>query len=381
MINIEPLLSSFNEKGTLLKWLKNIEAAMKETTLKHVHVIYCDVPSLPQALVKFDFEFTDGSHVISDILSLPQGPVGPTGAGGARGPVGPAGAQGPVGPAGAQGPVGPAGAPGSEITNIVTTGHTVEGNNTITTIDVYTNKDNVPDENPLRFTVYARNGENAPSSINNVTIIAPTSATSGRITSEDLETLQANTLSCIVFENEIYSLQDNQAEEGYLVYSHVGYNSLNKFLVKCITITISTLGWVLNTKEISTATPTKLYRYSLKLVAEQLAGAPTIFFNFVSEEKKEESWFNSTNTSLAALHWVNRTLYANNQAAQNGIIMGCAQVEEYATTVYLLTQNLDNDTYPYQLTYYTPAYDKKNQALLKGQFYFQATVTELNLGN
>lgn len=50
-------------------------------------------------------------------------------------------------------------------------------------------------------------------------------------------------------DNEIYKLQDDKESSGYLVYSHVGqYNT--RFYAKCITITLSTGGWVLTTQQI-----------------------------------------------------------------------------------------------------------------------------------
>lgn len=79
-----------------------------------------------------------------------------------------------------------------------------------------------------------------------ITIDQPESATNGKLTSTQLATLQASKLNGIIFANERYILQDNQHESGFLVYSHVGHDSTGNFFVKCITITISTLAWVLS---------------------------------------------------------------------------------------------------------------------------------------
>lgn len=67
---------------------------------------------------------------------------------------------------------------------------------------------------------------------------------SGTLTEEELATLQSQEINQIVCDNEIFRLMDNQAESGYLVYGHVGVMS-SKQTVKTITITISTLGWIL----------------------------------------------------------------------------------------------------------------------------------------
>lgn len=83
-----------------------------------------------------------------------------------------------------------------------------------------------------------------------VTIESPTSATSGTLTADQLTLLQASKDNYIMFNNEKYYLMDSQHESGYLVYSHTGHDRTNAYFVKCITITISTLGWVLNSTNI-----------------------------------------------------------------------------------------------------------------------------------
>lgn len=77
-----------------------------------------------------------------------------------------------------------------------------------------------------------------------VTITAPSTSTNGQLSAADLATLQNSNKSIISFNNEIYVSADREHRNGYLVYSHLGYES-NKFYTKCITITISTRGWVL----------------------------------------------------------------------------------------------------------------------------------------
>ncbi|MBQ0154589.1 MAG: collagen-like protein [Bacteroidales bacterium] len=136
MININTLLSEFNDRGTLLKWLKKVEEALTEATLTSVEVRQIDDT---HSALKFNFE--DGTYVISSPITLAQGPQGvegpqgPTGPQGERGPKGdqgekgergakgetgdtgergPQGEQGIQGPAGATGPQGPQGIPGQK---------------------------------------------------------------------------------------------------------------------------------------------------------------------------------------------------------------------------------------------------------------------------
>lgn len=84
-----------------------------------------------------------------------------------------------------------------------------------------------------------------------VQINAPTSATQGQISPEQLSTLQSTKGAYLLFNDEIYRLQDAQHVSGYLVYSHLGYeNTAQIYKIKCITITINTLGWVLTERTV-----------------------------------------------------------------------------------------------------------------------------------
>jgi hypothetical protein len=78
-----------------------------------------------------------------------------------------------------------------------------------------------------------------------VIIDALPTATQGTIIQEQLEILQKNDSNVIMFADEIYRLSDKRTNEGYLIYSHACQDNTNNFYIKCITITISTLGWVL----------------------------------------------------------------------------------------------------------------------------------------
>lgn len=77
-----------------------------------------------------------------------------------------------------------------------------------------------------------------------VIIEASQGATQGIITSEQLNILLASDNNYIKYANEIYKLNDSQHVEGFLEYTHNGYEN-NQAWQKTITITISTLSWVL----------------------------------------------------------------------------------------------------------------------------------------
>ena len=116
MFNIKTLLSTFDKKGTLMKWLKELTEMLQKSALTGVSV---EQTSQTKAVLKFNFE--DGSVITSDALDLPrglpgltgpQGPQGLRGEQGPRGQQGPVGPQGPEGPQGKQGPAGPQGPKG-----------------------------------------------------------------------------------------------------------------------------------------------------------------------------------------------------------------------------------------------------------------------------
>lgn len=92
MININTIISSFDEEGTLLKWLKKAEDALKNASLKTVETVVIDDTSF-----QLKFVFADDTFLLSPTITSPKGAKGDTGP---QGPVGPVGPQGPQGPAG-----------------------------------------------------------------------------------------------------------------------------------------------------------------------------------------------------------------------------------------------------------------------------------------
>ena len=117
MINLQTLLSTFDEKGTLLKWLKKVEAALANASLETVQVVVVDATH-----IKMKFVFADGTSIESPSITLPRGPQGiqgETGEQGPQGPTGPQGATGAQGPQGIQGVQGPKGDKGDDGTSFV----------------------------------------------------------------------------------------------------------------------------------------------------------------------------------------------------------------------------------------------------------------------
>ena len=106
-IQIDTILSAFDDKGTLLEWLKLLEKALSESEIESITTTQ---ESANTAI--FNFNFTDGTTVSTPPLTLPDGPQGPRGEQGPAGPAGPRGEQGPAGPRGEQGPAGPRGEQG-----------------------------------------------------------------------------------------------------------------------------------------------------------------------------------------------------------------------------------------------------------------------------
>ena len=76
------------------------------------------------------------------------------------------------------------------------------------------------------------------------------SGASGTLTAEQLQTLEASVLNYIVYDNEIYTLADNEATAGYYTYSHCGIQNNSRTFIKCITITIASRAYILARREV-----------------------------------------------------------------------------------------------------------------------------------
>lgn len=74
MINYETILSSYDDKLTLMQWLKKVEDALKNASLSSVTIAQ---PADNQAILTF--VFADGSSIASPVLTLPRGEKGDKG--------------------------------------------------------------------------------------------------------------------------------------------------------------------------------------------------------------------------------------------------------------------------------------------------------------
>lgn len=92
-----------------------------------------------------------------------------------------------------------------------------------------------------------------------VELEVPSGSTSGTLTQEQLTKLQSNRETAIKFDGELYYLNDDKTSEGYLVYSHTGQDNTQNFFIKCITVTLSTLGWVLTSTKVGNPTMVLLW--------------------------------------------------------------------------------------------------------------------------
>ena len=83
MINYETILSTFDDKLTLMQWLQKVEQALEGAGLESVE-IHQQTPTTAY----FKFVFADGTSVTTPSITLPRGPKGDTGEAGATGATG-----------------------------------------------------------------------------------------------------------------------------------------------------------------------------------------------------------------------------------------------------------------------------------------------------
>lgn len=74
MILKETILSAFTERGTLLKWLKKVEDALKNDVLTDV-----SVAQISESQIKLKFTFQSGDYIESPVITLPRGEKGEPG--------------------------------------------------------------------------------------------------------------------------------------------------------------------------------------------------------------------------------------------------------------------------------------------------------------
>lgn len=94
--------------------------------------------------------------------------------------------------------------------------------------------------------------------------LTPDSAIRGILTDTQLNILETNKGNCIIHNNEIYRLADNQSVSGLITYVHTGWDGTSR-LDKTIIITVSTKAWVLIITE---SGGVELYQHRISFTAE-----------------------------------------------------------------------------------------------------------------
>lgn len=80
MISWESILSVFDAKGTLLKWLQKLEKTLNNAVLQSV-----SVNPVSAGVITLTFNFADGSTITTPQIDLPEGERGPQGVPGTNG--------------------------------------------------------------------------------------------------------------------------------------------------------------------------------------------------------------------------------------------------------------------------------------------------------
>lgn len=126
---------------------------------------------------------------------------------------------------------------------------TTECNITITLKTVYNQSQITPSQYSIDSITKS---ENELTVIKTVEINSPAGATSGTLTEEQMKLLKLSDNNIIRFNNEFYYKNVDDHTEGVLVYTHTGFTEADGgAILKYISITIATNGWVLTVQNIS----------------------------------------------------------------------------------------------------------------------------------
>lgn len=114
--------------------------------------------------------------------------------------------------------------------------------------------------------------------------LTPSTATQGTLTVTQWNTLQVNKGNCIMLNNEIYRLADNQNVSGLITYVHTGWDGTAR-KDKSISITVSTKAWTLVVAEGGSG---KLYCHSISFNSKN--GKPFLMFFSTSKDQVTDKW-------------------------------------------------------------------------------------------
>lgn len=107
--------------------------------------------------------------------------------------------------------------------------------------------------------------------------LSPSTATQGTLTSSQLDILEKDKSNCIILNNEIYRLADNQNVSGLITYVHTGWDGTAR-KDKSISITVSTKAWTL---VVAGSGGGKLYRHSIYFEDNTVS----VYFNFIDNNE------------------------------------------------------------------------------------------------
>lgn len=135
--------------------------------------------------------------------------------------------------------------------------------------------------------------------------LTPASSIRGILTDIQWNILQLNKGNCIILNNEIYRLADNQNIHGLITYVHTGYDGESR-IDKSIIITVSTKAWTLGITE---SGGVKLYQHSISCVADFDDGTNGCEFSFLIISRQDTEYtlnefatiFNTYGSSFIAL--------------------------------------------------------------------------------
>lgn len=150
--------------------------------------------------------------------------------------------------------------------------------------------------------------------------LTPTTATQGILTDTQWNVLQVNKGNCIILNNEIYRLADNQNVNGLITYVHTGWDGTAR-KDKSISITVSTKAWTLVVAEGGGG---NVYLHSMEFDGESSTASPYYVY-FYSTFNTSITYDNINEYSTQIPFGVLCYLDENGEFKFSGIITGINQ--------------------------------------------------------
>ena len=163
-----------------------------------------------------------------------------------------------------------------------------------------------------------------------VNITDTSTATQGTISASDLQVLQGNKSAIVRFNNELYYFMDDEYKSGYLTYSHVGVDASVQW-VKSITITISSLSWVLTKSQVGGG-GTKLYKHTI--------GSPPCVMHIFSSKPAKYTYKTDIVNDIMLGKVINMMYHDYTKTLRGMVVLGVMDVGE---AVNLVIKYLDEE--------------------------------------